>query len=199
MLHLIGGGGHASVVADIARRAGVPSVVLWCDESPDLARFPAGTSWRALDELDATQPVLLGVGDLAVRARMRERFPRPAPAVVDPSAVLGHAVRLGAGTVVMPACVINACAAIGEDAIINTGTIVEHDCVIGFNTHLSPGVRLAGGVRVGDNTHIGTGAVVLPGIAVGDRAVVGAGAVVTQDVEPGLTVVGVPARPLVRA
>jgi acetyltransferase-like isoleucine patch superfamily enzyme len=43
---------------------------------------------------------------------------------------------------------------------------------------------------------IGSGAVVLAGIRIGAGALIGAGAVVTQDVAPGETVVGIPARAL---
>jgi len=45
---------------------------------------------------------------------------------------------------------------------------------------------------------IGSNVTLLCGITIGERAVVGAGAVVTKDVPPGATVVGNPARPLVR-
>jgi UDP-2-acetamido-3-amino-2,3-dideoxy-glucuronate N-acetyltransferase len=43
---------------------------------------------------------------------------------------------------------------------------------------------------------LGSGAVVLGGVRIGRGALVGAGAVVTSNVEPGLTVVGTPARAL---
>jgi sugar O-acyltransferase (sialic acid O-acetyltransferase NeuD family) len=198
MLNLIGGGGHASVIADIAQRARIAGIVLWVDDDPDLTRFPPKTVWRPLNRLDPTLPVMLALGDLVTRAQMRERFRNYAEPVIDVSAIIGHGVRVGGGTVVMPGCYVNPNARIGEDCILNTACVVEHDCVVGANTHLSPGVRLAGGAKVGKAAHIGTGAILLPGVSVGDNAVIGAGAVVVHDVPAGLTMVGVPAREIVR-
>ncbi|MCB0965223.1 MAG: serine acetyltransferase [Ilumatobacter sp.] len=51
---------------------------------------------------------------------------------------------------------------------------------------------------VGDGVFVGAGARVLGGITIGDGASIGANAVVVHDVEPGATVVGIPARPVVR-
>lgn len=47
-----------------------------------------------------------------------------------------------------------------------------------------------------DGVFVGAGARVLGGVQVGDGASIGANAVVVHDVEPGTTVVGVPARPI---
>jgi serine O-acetyltransferase len=58
------------------------------------------------------------------------------------------------------------------------------------------------GLRAGDyrgavierNVSIGTGAKVIGGVTVGEGATIGANAVVVDDVPPGVTVVGAPAR-----
>jgi acetyltransferase EpsM len=198
VLHVIGGGGHASVIVDVARRAGVVQSTIWSEDDPAPNRFPPGTQFRPVAELQPSLAVMLGIGDLAQRSRLRAQFPLVAPAIIDPSAVIGGGVRVADGVVIFAACVLNANAAIEADAIINTGCIVEHDCIVRTNAHLSPGVRLAGGAMVGRGAHVGTGGIVLPGVKVGDGAIVGAGAVVTRDVPPGATVVGVPARAVER-
>jgi serine O-acetyltransferase len=51
---------------------------------------------------------------------------------------------------------------------------------------------------IGSRVYIGTGAKVLGHVTVGDDARIGANAVVLSDVPPGATVVGIPARIVVR-
>ena len=55
---------------------------------------------------------------------------------------------------------------------------------------------MSGGVRIEDGCLIGTGATILQYLHIGEGATVGSGAVVTKNVEPGVTVVGIPAKPL---
>jgi acetyltransferase-like isoleucine patch superfamily enzyme len=62
--------------------------------------------------------------------------------------------------------------------------------------HICPGAHLAGEVQIGASSWIGIGSSVCQGIRIGSRVTVGAGAVVTEDVLDGVTVLGVPARPI---
>jgi len=78
---------------------------------------------------------------------------------------------------------------------VNVGCSLSHDVVLGDHVTLSPGCRLTGGVSVGEGAFFGVGAVVGPRVTIGAGARVGAGAVVLHDVDPGVTVHGVPARP----
>jgi sugar O-acyltransferase (sialic acid O-acetyltransferase NeuD family) len=145
-------------------------------------------------------PTVIGVGAPAVRGRLHVRLRAagvPSPVIVHPTAVVGGRSSLGDGTVVCPGAVVTVDVDIAEACVLHYNATVGHDTRIGPGSVLAPGVDIAGNVTIGGGVNIGIGAAVIQGITIGDGAVVGAGAVVIRDVDPGVTVVGVPARPLV--
>ena len=79
---------------------------------------------------------------------------------------------------------------------LNRSCVVGHEAVIGLGCVVNPSAIISGGVVLGDGVLVGTGAQVLQYLNIGDGAIVGAGACVTKDVAPGVTVVGIPAKPL---
>lgn len=152
-----------------------------------------------IGELDAR--FVIAVGDAATREKLARRASESgaaaAPAIIHPSTVIGSDVEIGDGSVLAAGSHLTTNVRVGRHVHVNVGTIVSHDTVIDDYVTLSPGTRLNGDVWIGRGAFIGTGAVVVRGHQVGPRAVVGAGAVVVRDVEPELTVAGVPARPTV--
>ena len=84
---------------------------------------------------------------------------------------------------------------IGETADIGDNVTIYQNVTLG-GTNPSAGV---GGKRhptLSDGVVIGSGAQILGPITVGKGAKVGANAVVTRDVDPGATMVGIPAKPV---
>jgi sugar O-acyltransferase (sialic acid O-acetyltransferase NeuD family) len=133
----------------------------------------------------------------SVYARFREKL-YVFDAVIHPSASIAPDVQAGDGLQVMAGAIVQTGVRLGENVILNTGAIIDHDCVVGDHVHVAPGVTLSGCVQLDHGAHIGTGASIIQGIRVGAGSTVGAGAVVLHDVPPGTTVVGIPAKELLK-
>lgn len=116
--------------------------------------------------------------------------------LIHPSAVVARSAEIGPGCVIFPNVVIGARTVVGAGTIVNRGALVGHHGTIGAGSFLAPGANVGGGVTLGEQVHVGIGAVIRDDRRVGDHAVVGAGAVVVADVDAGITVVGLPAKPM---
>jgi UDP-3-O-[3-hydroxymyristoyl] glucosamine N-acyltransferase len=71
---------------------------------------------------------------------------------------------------------------------------IGHNVILGNNVLVAPHVSIAGSCTIGDNVTIWQGAMIAQHIEIGYGAVIGMGAVVLNDVPPGATVVGNPAK-----
>lgn len=204
-LALLGASGHGKVLADMAELLGWQQIDFYDDAWPGVNQngpWPVlGNTAALMAALAEYQGVVVAIGNNAIRqAKLAELKKNGANLVslVHPAAVVSCHVTLGGGSVVMAGAVINACAQLGEGCIINTNASVDHDCVLGAGVHISPGANLAGGVCVGQGSWVGIGACVRQLVAIGQGAVVGAGAVVVAPVNNFQTVVGNPAKPIIK-
>jgi sugar O-acyltransferase (sialic acid O-acetyltransferase NeuD family) len=203
-LAILGASGHGKVVADAALAAGWQEVTFFDDAWPDVGSVGqwavAGTMSHLVACASRYDGVVVAIGDNATRVTRHRQLvssgATPA-AIVHPAATVSRFAELGPGSVVIAGAVLNAYAKVGAACIVNTSASIDHDCELADGVHVSPGAHLGGGVRVGESTWIGIGAAVRHGVSIGSGVIVGAGAVVVEDVISGVTVVGVPAKPVV--
>ncbi len=104
---------------------------------------------------------------------------------IHPGATIGRRLFIDHGM----ACVIGETAEVGDDVTLYQGVVLG-------GTSLDKGKRHP---TLGNDVIVGAGAKILGPVVVGDGARIGSNAVVLKDVPAGATMVGVPARPVVRA
>jgi sugar O-acyltransferase (sialic acid O-acetyltransferase NeuD family) len=202
---LIGGGGHAKVVASTLMELKIP-ILGFVD--PDTSKSTLlGLPRLGTEDAVLTHPpdsILLAQGlgstrPTPLRAKVFDHFKSLGYSFitpVHPAATVATDVEIGEGTVIFAGVIIQPGTRIGPNCILNTRCSIDHDCLIGPHNHIAPGATLSGSITTGPNTHIGAGATLIQGLTLGENVLVGAGSVVLRQIPSNTTVFGIPARTL---
>lgn len=188
---IIGGGGHASSVADVIASCADYSILGYVDNEPSSQVGLSGLKWLGNDSvvqdlIEADSDFVIGVGQLPSadrRIEIAERLLQAGaklPSFCSSSAVVSSSASIGAGTVLHHGSVVNSGARVGDFCTINSMALIEHGTHIDSYCHIATGAIVNGDCTVGARSFVGSRAVIFQGVAIGDGSVIPAGTVIAH-------------------
>ena len=164
-LLILGFGGHARSVSDVALDLGISDLAFVDASARDgefFAGFPVFTTMpRPLQDGWAIFPA---AGDNIKRQRQVEH----AAAIELPCrSLISKRAYVGIGAAIMDGCFIahhahvGPMVSIGRATIINTAAVVDHESCVGDFSHISVNATVAGRCNIGNMVFLGAGATVM--------------------------------------
>jgi len=206
---IIGGGGHAKVVASLLIKHENLNPIGYIDivnKGPLLGLPYLGTD-NLLPQYISETKIKYGVLGIGLIKNFESRMltiERTIASglqlipIVSPRSIVNEDVSVGDGTVIMDGVIIQPGCVFGKYSILNTGAIVDHDCNIGNMVHIATGAKISGDVSVGSQVLIGAGTTLIHGIRITGNVIIGAGATVIKNIDSPGIYVGTPARQIQR-
>ncbi|MCS6267370.1 MAG: NeuD/PglB/VioB family sugar acetyltransferase [Vampirovibrio sp.] len=192
-LVLLGCGGHARSVADVALFNDPNLTLVFVDENAregeTIWRFPVV---KTLPQ--GNLPIHFAVGSNEGRKKLYTT--QPPVSILSKKAHFGKNSSLGEGCFVAHQAYLGPDVQVGEVTILNTACVVEHEVSIGSFCHIAPNSTICGRVTIGDCVWVGVGAIVKEGLTICSNVTLGAGAVVVKNITEAGVYVGVPAKKL---
>ena len=143
---IVGAGGHAMVVADLAELSGYSIVGFIDDVNVERRGQPfcratvlGGAEQLAILARSGVHSAVIAIGDCTARLQLAERTRAVGlnlPVLCHPMASVARDSTIGPGTVVMAGAVVNPGASIGANVIVNTAASVDHECHIDEGVHV---------------------------------------------------------------
>ncbi len=199
-LIIIGAGGHAISVANVAKSAGfkIKYFIDLYKKAQKLLDIDIISKISELQDVDR-YCYFIAIGDNFVRQQvyneLTTKYPNLYfPSLIHTSATISDDVSIGDGSVIMPKAIVGPSSTVGKFCILNTQSSMDHNCSISDFSSLAPGAITGGNVNIGMRTAISIGAIIKHDITIADDSVVGANSYLNKDLVSNKVAFGSPAK-----
>lgn len=199
-LVILGAGGHAVSVANVAMDAGF-SIAYFIDKKNKNSSL---LGIEVIQDISVLKNILdfeyaIAIGDNTLRELVYHELQSlntciKFPALIHNSAVVSSFSNIDNGSVIMPRAVIGPNVTVGKFCILNTLASIDHDSAMSDFSSLAPHAVTGGNVRIGQRSAISINATVKHGLIVGDDCVLGAHSYLNKDLLSNSIAYGIPAK-----
>lgn len=161
-LLILGAGGYARTVADLAAQLGCYSKIAFLDDGVTGENI-LGTCAEFEVFADENTQMYPAFGNNETRLYWLGRLCAAGitvPTLVHPRSYVSPTASLGLGTIVLPMAVVNTGVTVGDGCIINIGAMIDHDSVLEDGVHLAPGAIVKAENRISLGTKIDSGVII---------------------------------------
>lgn len=144
-LVILGAGGYANTVRDVAEQLGYEIIAMLDDRFPD--RPPSTFSDYISDDVEFIPAFGNNEFRLQWIEKVRAEHGKIAT-LIHSTAYVSPKVDIAYGTVILPMACVNTGTSISRGCIINVGALIDHDCVIEEGCHICLGAIVKGENRI---------------------------------------------------
>ena len=196
-LLIIGCGGHAKVVSDIAKCLNILDINYHDFDIEKNIFLDKDVIHKDIKNYDGD--FFVAIGDNFLREKVTRNFKTNNPnskaaTLIHPTSVISDNCSIGEGTVIMPQTVVSSFSKIGDGVIINNFASIDHDNNLMNFCSIAPGVVTGGNVSIGFRSAICLGAVIRNKIQIGSDTVIGGASFVNKNISDNNLAYGSPAK-----
>lgn len=140
-LIILGAGGYARTICDIATQTEKYDEVLYLDDNKKSSEI-IGKCADFENFISDDTEMYPAIGDNGARMKLIKLLKEKNANIatfIHPTAYVSPTAVIKEGAVVLPNAVVNTGCVVCEGVIVNCGAIVDHDCTIEEGVHLCPG------------------------------------------------------------
>jgi sugar O-acyltransferase (sialic acid O-acetyltransferase NeuD family) len=154
-------------------------------------------TFRAAREVFNDLEVTIAIGEPRIREllynRLKENGVKLAT-LIHPGVYIDESSKIGEGVTICEGVTTTSCVTLEDNVYVQPHAVIGHDIHIGKHTVIGANVEIGGANIIGERVFIGFMVGTLQGLKIGDDVEISAGSIVFRDIEPGMIVMGNPAR-----
>lgn len=173
--------------------------IIYIDDNESITEVlgvPSYSFQRAREEISDLE-VVIAIGEPTTREKVYNKVIESGvklATLIHPGVYIDNSTTVGAGVIICEGVTVTSCVQIDDNVYVQPHAVIGHDIHIGKHSVIGSNVEIGGANEIGERVFIGFMVGTLQGLKIGDDAEISAGSIVFRDIEPGMIVMGNPAR-----